>query len=336
MSDDKFDDERNRRCAASDLARELGAIASGETAIARSWPVREEVKADSKAFATGLLRLIDERIAAAGTVPHNPPMDAVKVGDTFRRVGGQDVGLVFEVTDVQNRFGGPEAYLAGYGWQDLATLSIASKWARVRAVDVPKPRPAVEVGDRFMWLAPSQLAGQIGTVTVSDGLASRFLKTGTFERWLGVDVLLNAKEFTRLPREAPTEPGRPEPYRVPVEPSDVVAVGDAFLRLTRGAGGWTGGEMYQVRGIDGGMDLDVYLENEERGTRQSSASLLTSGDWQRVPAGYVLPESMQWHAQAVRLIAAYRASLADPETGLRGAHECMVRIAEMAGMEVPT
>ncbi len=50
--------------------------------------------------------------------------------------------------------------------------------------------------------------------------------------------------------------------------------------------------------------------------------------------GYVLPSAVEWHAATVRLIEAYRASLADPETGLCGAHECMREMARMAGMEV--
>ncbi len=45
---------------------------------------------------------------------------------------------------------------------------------------------------------------------------------------------------------------------------------------------------------------------------------------------------MTWHAATRRLIEAYRASLADPETGLKGAHECVQQMARMAGMEVPT
>lgn len=250
----------------SDLARELGAIASGEEAsLAVRGHAEQVTKNRTERFATGLVRLIDERIALAlgDAVKHNPPSDGVKpaavaIGDTVDHGPGT---AVYEVTRLENS--GSVARLSGdgaWGGKWISALSLVDPhhgWRIVRAVDVPKA--------------------------------------------------------------AEPAPG-------------VVAVGDTFLRLTAAGDRWAGGEVVYARGITTSL-VDISGPGVCATARPDD--LLHSGDWQRVPAGHVLPSAIEWHAATVRLIEAYKASLADPETGLRGAHECMREMARMAGMDVP-
>lgn len=285
----------------SDLARELGAIASGEARHAGRLDL-------SDAFATGLTRLINESIAAAfGAVPHNPPMDAgaIYIGSCFRWVGGAYDGEIGEVT-----------------------------------------------------------AGPFGPV--SSDREWRLMTNGATQTFFA-SVLMDRGYFTHEPSARPVraadvaakDPGHVEPYRVPT-PSDagrpvdatgvgegvsVVAVGDTFLRLTA-KGRFIGGEVCTVdpcwqRRADGGADAVLHGSLTCRTVGRaweaivSDVDLLTSGDWQRVPSGYVLPTVTQCLAEIRKLVDAYKAMLRDPETGAAGVDATVRQMATMAGLEVP-
>jgi hypothetical protein len=279
MSSDDLDKTRNRRCATSDLAHELGAIASAEDCD-------REVARRTDRFATGLLRLIREEIAAAagGTIASAvdrhlatlaPSKEPLAVGDTTDHGPGT---VVYEV--IETRRDG-SIKLDGCGaWSGEWVLSSEllkpwNGWRVVRAIAVPK--------------APAK------------------------------------------------EPGHPEPYRVPAP--NVIAVDDTFLRVDghsdeRFRGGEIG--LITAKSTDPAAQLPFTIGGYAWAYGVNEYDLLQSGRWQRVPAGYVLPGAIDYHRAVTRLIEAYRASLADPETGLRGAHECMQEMARMAGMEVPT
>ena len=118
----------------------------------------------------------------------------------------------------------------------------------------------------------------------------------------------------------------------------VVVGGDLFLRVTRDIG----------RGFDGGEVLEVVevcsRDSEARGAYLlkgdgarfvgTKDNLLTSGDWRRVPPGYVVPPIGDLLAGVERLVVAYRAMLADPETGAAGVDATVRQMAAMAGIEV--
>jgi hypothetical protein len=119
----------------------------------------------------------------------------------------------------------------------------------------------------------------------------------------------------------------------------VVAVGDTFLRLTAVADTWDGGEVVTVESrphykSTGQPATMLLCDGHEVAIGQEDS--LISGDWQRVPAGYVLPTAVEWHAATVRLIEARRRMKADPRTGTDGIDACIDAMAHMAGMEVPT
>jgi hypothetical protein len=303
---------------------------------------------------------------------HNPPSDGVKVGDAFRRVSGRDKGKVFEVTEVGDHYDVPSAFLCGYGWQDLGVLFYAEKWERVRAVDVPKAAEPVEVGDRFVWLTPGVYRGLVGVVTKAGGDRNMWLETGNFCRWIASAQLNDPEQFERMPRSASEKPPRktywicagdngcvgsgvlggprscPNCHKPciecygngqPVEQSEpvpgVVAVGDTFLRLTAVADTWDGGEVVTVESrphykSTGQPATMLLCDGHEVAIGQEDS--LISGDWQRVPAGYVLPAAVEWHAATVRLIEARRLMKADPRTGTDGIDACIDAMARMAGM----
>lgn len=57
-------------------------------------------------------------------------------------------------------------------------------------------------------------------------------------------------------------------------------------------------------------------------------------EWRRVPPGYTVPRVAEWLSTTERLVEAYRAMLADPETGAAGVDATVRQMATMAGLEV--
>jgi hypothetical protein len=132
-----------------------------------------------------------------------------------------------------------------------------------------------------------------------------------------------------------SECGEPRSGPKAAEPvPGVVAVGDTFLRLTSDTETWFDiGDLVTVS--DTGLlsdPLRVRVDGVTRSAYVRSDRLVKSGDWQRVPAGYVLPTAIEWHAATVRLIEARRLMKADPRTGTDGIDACIDAMARMAGM----
>lgn len=166
------------------------------------------------------------------------------------------------------------------------------------------------------------------------GICERMVIVGrawTEKQAIAADALFAAAKNIRAGHVEPHEPDGNERLATAEELAAPVAVGDTFLRL-KPYHDWKGGEIGTVGRIFGD---GLCLRGPEWTAPVPDADEIAAGDWQRFPTGYALPPAMAWHAATVRLIEAYRASLADPETGLKGAHECMQAMARMAGLEVP-
>ncbi len=254
MSNDNLD-ARNRPGALSDLANELGAITSGEEALCPNAPTY--IQERSQRFATGLLRLIREEIAAAGAVPHNPPMDAVGV------------------------------------------------------VDVPKA--AEPVPRATYWIC----AG-------ADGCP-------------GSGVIGGPRPCPNCRKPCVECYGNGQPVE-PEEPAQVKA-GDTFLRMRGAVTGGNEGRVFTVCDVDGERVNSKSPELPGDTVRPwcvgDAAFFLDPTEFQRVPAGYVLPTAIEWHAKIRVLVAARDRMRADPETGTKGVDDCITQMAAMAGMEVP-
>jgi hypothetical protein len=365
----------------SSLARELGAIASGEAwRNTREWDDKEQ----TDRFATGLERLIDERIAAAvaplaekiamlvtcetdgsaalaredvrlccmgngcGVVPHrrqpspeagpawrcsecgeprseSAKSAAVAIGDAFDH---DSEVAVYEVTAIDGEYSGvllksPDGRGSYHGDRvpPSELLDPDGRWRRVRAVDIPKAAEPVEVGDRFEIVGDPDRATITVAATDGDKVTVRFPAC----TWHGMPraLLFDGARFTRLPRVT-AEP-----------PPGVVVVGDTFLRLTKTESRFSPGMVGIVTQVHTGFEPIVHVEGVDFRSVREASHFLTSGDWQRVPAGYVLPTAIEWHAATVRLIEARRLMKADPRTGTDGIDACIDAMARMARMEVP-
>jgi hypothetical protein len=111
-------------------------------------------------------------------------------------------------------------------------------------------------------------------------------------------------------------------------------MGDRFLRTTAdGEGFWKGGEIGTV-GPSRHCFEGPCLWSDDWTAVLPTAAEIASGDWRRVPPGYVVPPISDLLAGVVRLVEAYRAMLADPETGAAGVDATVRQMAAMAGIEV--
>lgn len=329
------------------LARELGAIASGEaSAIKRDGAGDMYHQGDTERFAAGLTRLIDERIALSRAGEHNPPSDdvraaAVAIGSRFRWVSGGHHGEIGEVT------AGPVMQFGSLSWQLTTGDHVATYYESMltspslftpepnaspgRAVDAPKaaediardgrkvrsfrdacrcPRDADEVR---LWC--NREADHGGSH--SDGLRV----------WEGDDIDGPVQDVRHKPRIETIGNGQP------VEPvPGVVAVGDTFLRLREE----NKGRVFTVCEVDGEHvnTTSPKLPGDLHApwTMGSVKSILEPLDFQRVPTGYVLPTVMQCLAEMRRLVAARDRMREDPATGTRGIDDCIAEMRRLAGM----
>jgi hypothetical protein len=315
----------------SSLARELGAIASGEAwRNTREWDDKEQ----TDRFATGLERLIDERIAAAvAPLAEKIAMLVTCEADGSAALAREDLSLRCMGNGCgvvpHRRQPSPEA---GPAWRcsecgEPRSAPKAAEPALSRSGEHNPPsddvKPAaVAIGDTFRrW-------GVVYEVTRNpkgEPCESFRLDSNTASVWVhGVDALTGpGSEWERvhpvdMPKAAEPVPG-------------VVAVGDTFLRLTRNGDRWTGGELLTVCEVSEDRDACLLKGGGIRAVI-SEAMLLHSGDWQCVPAGYVLPAATECLAEMRRLIAARDKMKADPRTGTDGIDACIDEMARMAGM----
>ncbi len=288
------------------LARELGAIASGE----------DEESERVEEFAIGLERLIDERIALNRAGERNPPSDAdkpaaVAVGDT---VDHGHCTIAYYVTDVATL---PDDGLCAQlsneegayhkAWVTVVDLLNGGArhhgWRLVRAVDVPnaaEPEPR-----KTYWIC----AGENGCI--------------------GSGVLGGPRPCPNCRKPCIETYGNGQP----VEPvPGVVAVGDTFLRLTKTESRFNPGMVGVVTQVHTGFEPIVHVDGVDFHSVREASHFLTSGDWQRVPAGYVLPTVTQCLDAMRRLVAARDKMSADPATGTHGIDDCIAEMRLMAGM----
>jgi hypothetical protein len=115
-----------------------------------------------------------------------------------------------------------------------------------------------------------------------------------------------------------------------------VRVGDWFVRLTD-CQDFREGDVSVVMAANGTNRRHPFSISGGRLSHEALASadwLLRSGEWLRVPVGYVAPTVADCLATMRRLVASYRAMLADPETGRHGIDATVREMATLCGLEV--